>query len=85
MRSPIWLWTAEVILIFDFVPVNLQQDKYYSPFCNFLSLYEWESVITVKGQSLEKGLFCMFQAAGNILLQKVQRQYNQAQAAAHKG
>ena len=51
-----------------YVPINLQQDKCYSLFCNFL--YEW----TLKGQSLENGLSCTFQATGNILLQKVQSQ-----------
>lgn len=24
---------------------DIQQDKYYSPSCNFLSLYEWKSII----------------------------------------
>ena len=27
------------------VPINLQQDKCYSLFYNFVSLYEWETVI----------------------------------------
>ena len=31
------------------VPVNHHQDKGYSLFCNFLSLYEWKSVNTFKG------------------------------------
>ena len=53
------------------VPVNLQQNKCYSLFCNFLSLYEW----TLKGQSPEKVLSCIFQAMGNILLQKMQSQH----------
>ena len=53
------------------VPVNLQQHKYYSLFCNFLSLYEGESVILIPlkvGWSLENGLSCIFQAVVNILL-----------------
>ena len=54
------------------VPVNLQQDKYYSLFCNFLSLYEW----TLKGQGLENRLSCIVQAVGNILLWKVQSQHD---------
>ena len=54
------------------VPVNLQQDKCYSLFCNFLSLYEW----TLEGQSPENRLSCIFQAVGNILSQKVQRQHD---------
>ena len=44
------------------VPINLQQDKYYSLFYNFLSLCEWKS--TFKGQSFEKGPSCIFQAKG---------------------
>ena len=48
------------------VPVNLQQNKCYSLFCKFLSLYEW----ILKGQSPENRLSCIFQAIGNILLQK---------------
>ena len=54
------------------VPVNLQQDKYYSFFCNFLSLYEW----TLKGQSPENRLSYIFQAIVNVLLQKVQSQHD---------
>ena len=49
------------------VPINLQQDKCYSLFCNSLPLYEWKSC-TLKGQSLENGLLCIFQALGNFLL-----------------
>ena len=44
--------------------INLQQDKSYSLFCNFLSLYE----CALKGQSPENKLSCIFQATGNILL-----------------
>ena len=51
------------------VPINLQQDNCYFIFCNFLFLYEWKSVIPLK-VSLENGLSCIFQAIGNILLQK---------------
>ena len=54
------------------VPINLQQDKCYSLFCNFLSPYE----LTFKGQSPENKLSCIFQAVGNILLQKVQSQHD---------
>ena len=49
------------------VPVNLQQDKCYSLFCNFLSLCEWKKCYTFKDQSLENGLSCLFQAVGNVL------------------
>ena len=49
------------------VPVNLQQDKYYSLFCNFLFLNEW-TTLYLTGQSLENGLPCIFQEIGNILL-----------------
>ena len=51
------------------IPVNLQQDKYYSLFCNFLSLYDW----TLEGQSPEKRLFCIFQDIGSILFHKGSR------------
>ena len=54
------------------VPVNLQQDKCYSLFCNFLSQYKW----TLKGHSLKNRLSCSFQAIGDILLKKVQSQYD---------
>ena len=37
------------------VSINLQQDKYYSLFCNFLSLYEWKSVILLKLRTLRRG------------------------------
>ena len=37
------------------VPVNLQQDKCYSLFCNFLPLYEWKSVIPLKVRGLRMG------------------------------
>ena len=37
------------------VPVNLQQDKCYSLFCNFLSLNEWKSVTPLKVRALRKG------------------------------
>ena len=43
------------------VLTNLQQDKYYSLLCNFLSLYEW----TLKGQSHENRLVYIFQGIGN--------------------
>ena len=51
-------------------PIKLQQVLF--SVCNFLSLYDWKSVNTFKGQSLENGFSCVFQAIGNILLQKVQ-------------
>ena len=50
------------------VPINLQQDKCYSLFCNFLSLYEW----TLKDHNPKNRLSYIFQTVGNILLQKVQ-------------
>ena len=37
------------------VPINLQQEKSDSLFCNFLSLYEWESVIPLKVRALRMG------------------------------
>ena len=45
--------------------------EFYFLFYKFVSLSEWESVATFKGQSLEKGYI---QAIGNILLAKVQSQ-----------
>ena len=38
-----------------YIPVNLQQDECYSLFCNFLSPYEWKSVIPLKMRSLRMG------------------------------
>ena len=55
------------------VPVNLQPDKGCSLFCSFLSLYEWKSVITLKGQRLENELSCLFQVIIIILFLKVRR------------
>ena len=56
------------------VPIHLQQDNCYFLFCNFLPLYEWKGVIPLKvesgRQSLENGLSHIFQAIGNILLQR---------------
>ena len=49
-----------------------QQNKYYSLFCKFLI----EKCYIFKGQNLENGLSCIFQAIGNILLQKVQSQHD---------
>ena len=37
-QNPLFLYTPRSA---HHVPVNLQQDKCYSLFCNFLSLYEW--------------------------------------------
>ena len=37
------------------VPVNLQQDKCYSLFCNFFSLHEWKSVIPLKVRAWRMG------------------------------
>ena len=41
----------------------------------FFSIW-MEECYTFKDQSLEKGLSCIFQATGNILLQKMQGQYD---------
>ena len=51
------------------VPVNFQLAKCYSLFCNFLFLCEWKCY-TVKDESLENGLSCLFQATGIILIAK---------------
>ena len=58
------------------VPVNFQQDKCYSPFFRFLSLYEW----VLRGQSPGNRLSCTFQDADHVLLQKVQSTHDSAQA-----
>ena len=50
----------------------------------FISIW-MEKSYTFKDQSLEHRLFCVFQAVGNILLQKVQSQHDSAQAMEHRG
>ena len=59
------------------IPINLHQDNCYSLFCNFLSL-RMETCSIFKGQSLENGLSCIFQAIGKILLliQKMQSHHD---------
>ena len=54
------------------VPVNRQHDKCFSLLWNFLSVHIW----TLKYQSPENRLSCVFQATGNILLEKVQNQHD---------
>ena len=58
------------------VPVKFQQDKCYSLFWNFLSLYEW----ILRGQSPGNRLSCTFQDADHVLLQKVQSKRDSVQA-----
>ena len=41
------------------VPVNLQQNNCYFLFCNFLSLYEWRSVILFKIRASRMG-YCVY-------------------------
>ena len=50
------------------ISVNLQENKCYSLFCNFLSTYEWALI----GLCLGNSLLFIFQAIYNILLQKMQ-------------
>ena len=59
-------------------PVNLQQDTCHFLFCNFFSLNEWKSVkpLKVRALRMDYPLHCLFQAIGNILLQKVQSQHD---------
>ena len=38
------------------MPINFQEDKYYSLFCNFLSPYEWEIVIPLKVRALRRAI-----------------------------
>ena len=47
------------------VPIYLQLNKRYSLFCSFL-----RKCSIIKSQSLENGLSCVFQATGNVLLQR---------------
>ena len=54
------------------VPVNLQRDKCYSLFCNFLSLCECKRVIPLKGQRLENGLPVYFRLWVTFFPKKVQ-------------
>ena len=42
------------------IPINPQQDKCYSLFCNFLIAILMGKCYTLKGQSLENGLFYIF-------------------------
>ena len=42
------------------VPINLQQDKWYSLFCNILSLNEWKSVLPLKVRALRMGYSVYF-------------------------
>ena len=51
------------------VPINFQKNKCYCLCCNFLSLYEWKSVIVLKARALE-WTARMFQAIGNSFLTK---------------
>ena len=49
------------------IPVNLQQDKCYSLFCRFLSLFEWKNIIPLKIRTLRMFFPVYFHAIGNIL------------------
>ena len=51
--------------------------------CNFLSLYQWKSVILLKIRALRMGPFCTFQALGKILLQKELDQHDSSEATEH--
>ena len=57
-----WLVVANFLVLESFVlaavhigQVNHQQDRCYSLFCKFLSLYEWKSVIPLKVRALGMG------------------------------
>ena len=52
------------------VPVNLQPDMSFSVLQLFVSVWR-EECYTLKGQSLENGLPCIFHARGSILIAKV--------------
>ena len=57
------------------VSVNLQQDRCYCLFCNFLISLWMDRYCTLKCQSSENGLSGIFQAIGNILGSKQTQQY----------
>ena len=44
-----------VLCLSQGVPLNIQKDKWYSLLCNFLSLYEWKSVVLLKVRTLRMG------------------------------
>ena len=46
---------------------NLQQDKCYSLFCHFLTLFEWKNIIPLKTRTLRMFFPVYFHAIGNIL------------------
>ena len=50
------------------VPINLQQDKCYSLFCNFLSLCEWISVIPLNVRALRMGYRVYFRSGATFLI-----------------
>ena len=75
----VWLVVADLLVSEPFVlaavrvgwvsevPVNLQQDKCYSLFCNFLSLYEWKSVTPLKVRALRMGYLVYFRLLATFL------------------
>ena len=54
--------------------INLQQEKCYSLFCDFLSLYELKSVIPLKVRALRMGSPVCFGLISNILNLKQKKQ-----------
>ena len=67
-----WCWNLLFLQLYTRsdhkIPINLQPDKCYSLFCNFLSLLEWETYIALKVRTLRMGY--ILQPVGNILLQR---------------
>ena len=59
-KHPLFLYLSVHVGLFTTVPVNLQQDKCYSLFCNFLSLYEWKNVTLLKVRALRMGYHIYF-------------------------
>ena len=66
------------------VPINPQEDNSLFSVLQLFVCAWTERCCTFKGQSLENGLSCIFQAVGNILLQKVQSQHGYTQATEHR-
>ena len=66
-----WFWNPLFLQpstqVRSHIPVNLQQDKCYSLFCNFLSLYEWKSVIPLKVRALRVGYPVYFRLYATFL------------------
>ena len=59
-RNRLFLHLGSCIYVWSQCTINLQQDKCYFPFCSFLSLYKWKSVILLKVIALRMGYSVYF-------------------------